>query len=333
MNLNDIGYINRNDEIQEVIWFGYNKREPFFIFRNISLNFNEWYGLTFGNERRYLGGNFNFQGMFVNYWSLGGGISRDGKSISTETLRGGPSLVYDGATDVWGNINTDYRKKINFYFNFYSDFRDFGIAESESYTFGTNFQVSNRLKLSAEPGYTIRYDKIDYVKTLDDMADPRYIRGKINQKTLSMTLRLNYSITPDFTVQFYAMPFISAGKYSDFKYISNAGSSEFNDRYISYDENQISYDQAGDQYNIDENTDGKTDYSFDQPNFNIYDFNANLVIRWEYLPGSTLFLVWSQNRNTSDSGGNFVFKDDVNTLFDRFPADVFLVKLSYRFGL
>jgi hypothetical protein len=329
--------MNRNDEIQEIAWVGYRKREPFSIFRNMNIDANQWYGLTFGKERRYIGGNFQFQSMFINYWSLGGGVSRDGKSISTETLRGGPSLVYDGITSLWSFANTDQRKKIQLFINYYSEYRDFNTAKNQSFTFGANFQISNAFKISAEPNFSQRSDKIDYVNTLDDLTDPlfnpRYIRGTIDQRTFSMTFRFNYCITPDFTVQFYAMPFISAGKYNEFKYVSNASANEFKERYIDYKTNQIVYNSENEDYEIDENTDGKIDYTFDQPNFNIFDFNANLVIRWEYMPGSTFFIVWSQNRNDSGSNGDFAFKEDLKTLFDTYPKDVIMLKLSYRFGL
>jgi hypothetical protein len=271
--------------------------------------------------------------MFVNFWSLGAGISRDGKSLSTETLRGGPSLVYDGITCIWASANTDQRKKIQFYFNYYSEFRDYNTAKFQSFVFGTNFQASNALKISAEPTFIKRKDQIDYVNTLDDLTEPRYIRGSIDQTTLSMIFRLNYSITPDFSIQYYAMPFISAGNYSQFKYVSDAAANEFKNRYIEYNGNQITYNSGDNKYEIDENLDGKTDYTFDQPDFNKFDFNSNLVIRWEYMPGSTLFLVWSQNRNTSETNGNFVLGEDVKTLSDTYPKDVFMIKLSYRFAL
>lgn len=336
LNLNDIGYMNRNDEIQEVAWVGFRQREPFSVFRNFNANINQWYGITLGNEKRYVGGNFNFQGMFKNYWSLGAGMSRDGKSISTETLRGGPSLQYDGITSFWASSNTDYRKKINFYLSFYSEFRDHGSAKYLSYALVTNYQATDALKISLEPGYNKRTDKIEYVKSLDDLPDPRYIRGTIDQTTLSIIVRCNYSITPDFSIQFYAMPFISAGKYnnSEFKYITNADASNFKNQFVTYNANQITYDSDNEIYEVDENLDGPVDnYTFDDPNFNIYDFNANLVIRWEYLPGSTMYLVWSQNRNTSDSSGDFSLGNDTKTLFDTYPTDVVMLKISYRFGL
>jgi len=333
MNLNDQGYMNRNDEIQEIIWFGFRHRNPFLIFRNLNLDFNQWYGTTFGNERRYLGGNFSAQTMFMNYWSVSGGISREGKSISTETLRGGPSLLYDGLTCTWGSLKSDYRKKINFYFSYYSEFRDYSTAKLQNFTLGSNIHLTDALKLSIEPTYKMRNDNIEYVNTLDDLAVPRYIRGTIDQKTLYMIARINYSITPDFSVQFYAMPFISVGKYSEFKYISKPDAENYYERHIIYSENQLKYNSNDESYKIDENVDGIEDYSFDLPDFNNYDFNANLVIRWEYLPGSTLYLVWSQNRNESTSSGNFAIKDDIKTLFDTYPTNVFLVKLSYRLGL
>lgn len=332
-NLNDAGYMNRNDEVQEIAWVGFRQFEPFSIFRNFNANFNQWYGISFGNERRYFGANFNFQTMFKNYWSVGGGSSRDGKFFSTETLRGGPSLLYEGITAAWANVNTDFRKKIHFYLNYYTEIRDQNQAEYHQVGGGIVYQATDAMKLSLEPGFNKRTDKIDYVNTLDDIAVPRYIRGNIDQKTVSMVVRLNYSITPDFSIQLYAMPFISAGKYSEFKYITNAGSENFNNRFISYTEDQIKYNSDNEEYEVDENRDGTLVYSFDNPDFNVYDFNANLVVRWEYLPGSTVYLVWSQNRNTSDSSGKFVFNEDTKTLFDTYPTDVVLIKFSYRFGL
>jgi hypothetical protein len=132
------------------------------------------------------------------------------------------------------------------------------------------------------------------------------------------------------------MPFISAGKYKDseFKYITNADANSFEDQFVTYTSNQLKYNSDNDEYEVDENIDGPSDnYTFDDPNFNIYDFNANLVIRWEYLPGSTMYLVWSQNRNTSDSSGDFSLGNDTKTLFDNYPTDILMLKLSYRFGL
>jgi len=334
LNLNDVGYMNRNDEVQQVAWLGFRQREPFSIFRNFNLNFNQWYGSSFGMERRYFGGNINGNWVFKNYWSMGFGVDRDQKNISTETLRGGPALLYDGSFNFYPNIETDERKKFQFgYFSYYH-WRDHETARTRNHEFSVRWQISDACNISLNPGFSKRFDKIEYVATLDELEEVRYIRGKIDQTTAYMTLRFNYNITPDFTIQFYGMPFISAGKYSEFKYIDHADADRFSDRFILYAENQLLYNSDDEVYQVDENSDGTTDYTFDEPNFNIFDFNSNLVIRWEYRPGSILYFVWSQNRNEYFSTGKFRMWDDTQTLFkDTYPHDILLLKLSYRFGL
>ena len=96
---------------------------------------------------------------------------------------------------------------------------------------------------------------------------------------------------------------------------------------------QISYSEEDELYEIDENEDGNIDYEIDNPNFKVFQFKSNLVARWEYIPGSTLYLVWSQNRDDYISDGPFRFQQDFNHLYDVFPHNVFLVKLTYRLGL
>ncbi len=333
-NSNDIGYLRRNDEIQEIFWVGFRQREPFSIFRNFNVNTNQWFAETFGLEKRYFGGDVNAHWIFKNYWGMGGGISRDGKSLSTETLRGGPALVNDGGWNPWIYIDSDERKKIQLSFNYFGFCRDHKTAFNHNVNFGIRWQISDAFNVSLEPGLSKRYEEIEYISTPDSLDENIYIRGKINQSTAHLTLRLNYTITPDFTIQFYAMPFISAGKYSEFKRISESKADKYYDRYIQFSDEQVSYDSENEIYNIDENMDGIPDVRFDQPNFNVFDFNSNLVIRWEYKPGSVAYLVWSQNRSECFNNGGFKLGEDIKTLFlETYPRDVFLVKFSYRFGL
>jgi hypothetical protein len=333
-NLNDMGYLNRNDEIQEVAWAGYRQRKPFSVFREFNLNFNQWYATTFGLDERYIGGNAEAYWIFKNYWDVTMGFTRDGKSISTETLRGGPALFYEGDMYYYGHIGTDHRKKIQLYA--YSDLfiRDHNTGLAQNYSLGIVIRPSDALSITIEPSFSNRYDKNERVGTPDSIDNSKYIRGSIYQKTLLATVRLSYNISPDFTVEFYGMPFISAGKYSEFKYISNASAADFNKRCVTYAADQISYDEQNEIYDVDENRDGIVDVRFDQPNFNVFDFNSNLVLRWEFRPGSTLYLVWSQNRNKYLNTGYFQPWNDTKTLFGEiYPHDIFLIKFAYRFGL
>ena len=110
----------------------------------------------------------------------------------------------------------------------------------------------------------------------------------------------------------------------------------YSDRFQIYSPGQISFDADNNNYNIDENTDGTNDYSFGRMDFNVQEFLSNLVVRWEYSPGSSIYLVWSQTRDNSNSSGNLDLFNNFGDLFnsgDHKPHNVFLIKFSYRFGL
>ncbi len=332
-NTNDIGYCRSNDEIQQVSWVGFVQNEPVSIFRNIALNLAQWSGFTFGAEKRYLGGNFSADFDFKNFWETGGGFTRDSKFLGTEALRGGPALLNDGSIEAFGYINSDPRKKLMLFFNYYTNILDNKISSYENYTFIARMQVSDAFSISLGPVFEKTKNKIQYIDNIDYLDSKRYIRGNIDRVQTSMTLRINYNLTPDFTIQYYGMPFISAGKYNDFNHILDSKADNFNDRYILYAEDQIALNSDDNIYEIDEDINGTIDYAFDNPNYNAFDFNSNLVLRWEYQPGSILYLVWSENRSDSRSNGDFSFGNDVKELFKIYPYDIFLIKLSYRFGL
>ncbi|HUR66114.1 MAG TPA: hypothetical protein VMZ03_07155, partial [Chitinophagaceae bacterium] len=148
---------------------------------------------------------------------------------------------------------------------------------------------------------------------------------------LRFTARLNFSVTPDLTLQYYGQPFITRPLYSKFAYVSNPVAKEFNDRFHVYSPNEISFNNG--VYSIDENHDAITDYTFGKPDFNFVQFRSNLVARWEYRRGSELYLVWSQG-NTPDAYDDLA-SPVFNSLFDNAFADqgrnIFLVKWTYRF--
>lgn len=162
-------------------------------------------------------------------------------------------------------------------------------------------------------------------------TDARYIFGSIDQKTFSMSLRIDLILTPELTLQYWGQPFIASGAYSDFKYISDSHADQFNDRFHTYGPGEIDYDDADAYYSINEAGSGLS-YGFDDPDFNIKEFLSNLVFRWEYRPGSYLYLVWSQTRSGYDPWGYFHFGDDFMDMWDAHPTNVLMMKLSYRIG-
>jgi len=178
---------------------------------------------------------------------------------------------------------------------------------------------------------------MQYVTTVSltsGVYTPRYIFGAIDQKILSMSLRVDYNITPDLTIQYWGQPFFASGKYSDsdFKRITDPVADEMSGRYHTFTGNETSYSDG--TYMVDENLDGMIDYNFGNPDFTVSEFLHNFVIRWEFLPGSTAFLVWSQNRDYYTGSGMFDVSRQSHDLFhETKPYNIFLIKFSYRFGL
>ena len=117
--------------------------------------------------------------------------------------------------------------------------------------------------------------------------------GEIDQTTVRVSLRVTYMVTPNLSIQYWGQPFGTAGAYSNFKSITQANAAEYHQRHGAASPT-LSGD--GSTYHVNNNQ-GLTDYTFNKPDFNFGQFRSNMVVRWEYIPGSTLFLVWTQELN------------------------------------
>ncbi|NJO91579.1 MAG: hypothetical protein HC831_23420 [Chloroflexia bacterium] len=248
-------------------------------------------------------------------------------------LRGGPSFKNPGIFEMNYNISSDYSKKVSFYIGNYHGWGNNSSEKNHWYWFGVEIKPMNSLSLSIDPEFGSNYSLLQYIETANMNGENRYIFGSLDQKTFHFTFRINYTITPDLSIQYYGQPFISSGKYSDLKRITDPRAENFNNRYHIFSGNESIHDEMNEVYNIDENLDGMTDYTFDNPDFNFQQFRSNLVVRWEYSPGSTVYLVWSQGRTASGSSGRFNFDKDMDNLFGIQPHNVFLIKFNYWFSL
>jgi hypothetical protein len=162
----------------------------------------------------------------------------------------------------------------------------------------------------------------------------KYIFASIDRKTVSTSFRVNLNLSPNLTFQYWGQPFVATGKYYDHKFIVEPMTDNYRDRFWTYSQKQISLED--DHYYVDENIDGTIVYSFGKRDFNVQEFLSNLVVRWEYNPGSSVYLVWSQTRSSYNDSGDLDIFNDLGDLFDagdNKPHNVFLIKFSYRFGL
>jgi len=238
-----------------------------------------------------------------------------------------------GGFNFWGYLSTDPSRKFSAGINANRYASD--DASGHFYSFGLDltWAPANAVNVSLMPFYNSNATLLQYVDETSMLGEPRYIFASLSQQTLGIPVRINIGLSPDLTVQYYGQPFISAGKYSDYKMITHPDAGLFTDRFVTFNEQQISYSADDELFSIDENTDGSADYSFYKPDFNAFYFLSNLVIRWEYRPGSSVYLVWSQNRSDGLSIGQFHPGLDLDHLTTIYPHNVFLIKVSYRLGL
>jgi len=333
LEINDIGFSPEVDEAMQILWAGYRWYEPFSVFRNANININQWTIYDFGGNLTGTGGNFNGHAQFKNYWHSFMSLNVNGEQLSHSALRGGPSLKLPGNKSFYAGVFTNSQKKLTFEIDggaSFSNENDFRSRKSLEVEIG--YRPFKAMQIEISPEITVSDDMLQYVTQKDYNNDKRYIMAYINRSTLSMSLRLNYNITPDLTIQYWGQPFIATGEYSEFKHITDSRANNVSDRYHLYTNDQISFSKDEEVYYVDDNKDGTNDYSFDKPDFNVKEFLSNLVVRWEYRPGSTVYLVWSQNRNSYVNDGTFNFSNDINALFDEKANNIFLVKFSYRFG-
>ncbi|MFC1730156.1 DUF5916 domain-containing protein [candidate division KSB1 bacterium] len=333
LNLNDIGYQREADLILQKVEGKYTVWDPVSIFRSYSIALKKYYGWYFGGIRYRGGWTGDIEAQFKNYWKIILHTRQTIPDLQARELRGGPHLQTPPTHHYRINIETDDRKKLQVKFD------NFLILTDDRYSLDNKLKTdliwrpADNVMVSVNPFYNIFRQNLQYVGTKQFAGDYRYVMGRLDQKTFGVIFRLNYSVTPDFSIQYYGQPFISAGDYARFKKITAPRAQFYDDRFSEYEGEQITYDTASDAYLIDDDRSRVVDYSFRNPDFNIREFRSNFVIRWEYNPGSVAYLVWAQDRAGRDPLGRFSVEDDMRGLFNIHPRNIFLLKLSYWFSL
>jgi len=301
---NDLGFLRRADERTVSNWFQWRNFTPGRYVRTRNFNLNQYASWNFGGDRLYSGFNVNSHWTFTNFFSIGGGYNIDAAPFRDRVTRGGPGVLGNPGNTVWYYANTDHRKDLSFYYN-----GDYGRDRLNSSRFGIspgfNWRASSSMSLNMSVRYSVNRDESQWVQntTLASGAT-RYVFGRIDQKTMSINTRFNYTMTPNLSLQVYAEPFVSAGDYSNFKELVDGRAAVYGDRYrpLEYTGN---------------------------PDFNIRSFRTTNVLRWEYKPGSALFLVWQAGKQGYENVGDFRFGRDFSGVFSAPSHNVFLVKFSY----
>lgn len=250
------------------------------------------------------------------------------EAMSTTALRGGPAIVRPGGLRYSTWINTDRRKAVTLHVSANGGYeegtgrRDFALHP------GLTVRPSASINLSLSPGYSRSHNTWQYVAQRDAAGARRYLFGDLQQRTVSLTTRLNYTISPTLSFELYAQPFVSAGDYDGFMHVADPRAASFDDRFEPLGD-RAAYDADAGAYQVDADADGTADYSFGNPDFNIRQLRSNAVLRYEYRPGSTLFVVWGQGRTGFTNDGSFGMRRDFADLLEEPSTNVLLIKLNY----
>jgi hypothetical protein len=316
--INDAGYLGRADTQSCSNWVGLRFNKPRAFYRMVGLNFNQWSEFNTAGERLGMGGNINGHSQLKSNWFVYGGTGINQlASYNDRAARGGPSFRRSPAMNNWAGFETDSRKKIFGFVNFDHFRGDYGRSRFYGIGPGTVVRPSTRYSITLQPRYSRSIDDSQWYDNIESDGITHYTFGHLDQKTVSLTSRVDFSATPTLSMQLYASPFITAGSFSDLRELSaDPRSKDYDTRYTPY----TLRDDAG--------------LPRDPGGFNYKQFNSNAVMRWEYRPGSALFLVWSQGRVQDGlNPGSFDIDRDRRDLFRAHPRNTFLIKGSYWLSL
>jgi hypothetical protein len=311
--VNQLGFLREADKLETAAYGRWFRFEPQGIFRRWNLGWNLYSGwTTTEGERLFTGGNLNGSFQLTNLWNGYAGIGGNGPATDTRGLRGGPALRYDGGLNGWYGISSDNRRPVRYGVN--GGWTVARVGEGYSFNASPSLSVraSDRMTLSLAPMISRSVSETQYVGAAPSPSGTQYLFARLDQRVAAMTARVNYTFTPDLTLQLYAQPFVAAGEYDRFLRVADPSARRFDDRFESLGDARPA-----------------------EPDFNVKQFRSNAVLRWEYRPGSTLFVVWSQGRDHFAPDGSFRPGRDFGQLFGfdgdvRVPStNVLMVKFNY----
>lgn len=332
---NDLGFqFSSSDIINSHVILAYRWPHPGKVFRNVMLYAGPFRNYDFGGNKIWDGFLAAAEGQFLNYWGFETMVAYNPDTISKDLTRGGPLALVPYGYQIDLVIYSDSRKPVVL-----SSQSSFYRRPKAGYNLSTGIYLSwkprSNISFSFGPSYYVRDSYFQWVRRVDDplMTETygvRYVFGSINQQTLSGEFRLNWTFTPKLSLQLYLQPFLAVGQYDEFKELARPKTFEYNiygegGSTISFDDNIYTVDPDG--------LGPAPEFSFSNPDFNYKSFRGTAVLRWEYLPGSTLYFVWTQNRADYSNPGDFKLGRDLGDLFTAPGDNIFLVKVSFRWNI
>ena len=328
-NVNDLGFQFRGDQINSHVMVGHKWTQPGRLVRSWRVNLAGFRSYNYGGDLTWTGlfltGLYELNNFATGRWF----VAYNPETLSDRRTRGGPLMVNQRGVEWDFQLDSDPNKRWIYGVGLHGNHYRRGWEQSWSARAALEWKPGARLSLRVEPQLERSRTSSQYVDTFEDglatnTFGNRYVFADLDQTTLSASVRLNWIFTPRLSLEMYAQPLISSGRYAGFKELARPRSYEFNlypDPAATSDPDRIIVDPDGDG--------PAAGQEVDDPNFSLASLRGNAVLRWEYSAGSTLFLVWTQNRSDSESVGTFRTGRGIDRLFGAAADNIFLVKVSY----
>jgi len=304
---NDLGFLLQADQQSWSTWFGLQSLHPTPVYQQAFWNFNWWQYWTAAGTPVERAANTNLHVQLNNRWFVHGGLTAGqlGTTFCDRNCsRGGPAVRVDPYLATWAEVDGDGRPPF-VPFVWYNYWRgDGGRSERFNGNVQVAYRIASQVNTSLILGATHNVNDVQPIPRVTDSTGTHYLFAHLDQKQVSLTGRVDYTLSTVLTLQLYAQPFVSKGTFSNPRELADPNAAAFDDRYKPY-----------------ATTPG---------GFNFKAFNSTTVLRWEYRPGSTLFLVWTQGRGDfAPAMGPRSLTGDFQDLFGLHPNNTFLVKASY----
>jgi hypothetical protein len=355
--VNDAGFSTAGERLDGGARLSYQEITPGSILRSYRVNaftFHNWrheaLDAPFSGRswvRAHKRGAFNLSSNleFLNYWGTRVELRYSPQSLSDVATRGGPLMIEPASTTVELSGNTDRRRAISVEPSFSYQWRHRG-GYSLEVSSGISVRPAPNVEIEVEPSFQTEINPAQYVARASDSTytatfGRRYIFADLDRRELSMEARVDVALSPKVTVQLFTQPLLSSGDYLAYKQLLRAESFDFD----VFEEGQAVSTggrirctggrtcRSGETRYLDFSGDGSSDYSFRERDFTVRSLKINAVFRWEYRPGSALFLVWQHNRRSSEMDGLLRLGRDLSALWDAPAENQLMLKISYWIGL
>lgn len=333
--VNDLGYGSYSDLVNMHFAASYRLNQPTEFYQNAGFNAAAFGSFDFGGNKT---GHGYFLGGYINFANLSGGnvsFNYNPVSLNARRTRGGPLTINPVNRSVNLQMYTDSRQWWVVYTGG-SASRGENAHTTEGYV-NVEFKVTPTLTLQFGPEISKAVFNAQWITAYSDATaqetyGKRYLFAQLDQTTFAADIRADWIISPVLSFQVYMQPYIATGKYTAFKSLNKSASYDFTEYGKNGSTIVRTESPSGDivSYTLDPDGSGPAaTKTIGNPDFNYLSLRGSAVLRWEYMPGSALFFVWTQNRQDVEPNGEFQFGPSLGSLWNVKADNIFLVKISY----